>query len=389
MDANFLSKKVILILTPQSWGNMMLAKHHYAIELAKRGNEVYYLNPPDNQHWSWKGNRIKIKTVAGHPNLFTIDQQLYFPYKLKFHSRRLYNLFIKRQIRKILRKIPRPVDLIWSFDLGNLFPLKFFEKTPYKIFHPVDEPANTTAIAAGQDADILFSVTKEIIDKYKHLGIPSYFINHGLADNFVHLEPDSKSTDNHINVGMSGNLMRPDIDRKTVLQIIRENPGIVFHFYGSFTMAQSNIGAMDDKETGIFIESLKAFGNIVLHGVLKTGELVKELNRMDAFLICYDIKKDQSKGTNYHKVLEYISTGKVTIANNITTYEGMNDFVVMTASRDNNADLPVLFSQVIQHLDEYNTEALTGKRKAFALDNTYKKQLERIERNINKSRYPV
>ena len=30
-------------------------------------------------------------------------------------------------------------------------------------------------------------------------------------------------------------------------------------------------------------------------------------SRRDAFLICYDVDKDQSKGTNYHKTLEFIS----------------------------------------------------------------------------------
>jgi len=165
MDAGFLNNKVVLILTPQSWGNMLLAKHHYAIELAKRGNEVYFLNPPDNDHWSWeKGEkRIEIEPLADHPNLYIINQKLFFPYNLKFHSRRLYNILIKKQIRNILQMIPKPVDLLWSFDLGNLFPLPFFGKKMFKIFHPVDEPRDRNAILAGAGADILFSVTKEII----------------------------------------------------------------------------------------------------------------------------------------------------------------------------------------------------------------------------------
>jgi hypothetical protein len=378
MDATFLSNKVILILTPQSWGNMKLAKHHYAIELARRGNDVYYLNPPDNHHWSWSGHSIKINAVTDHPNLFVIDQLLYFPYKLKFHSRKLYNNLIKRQIRKILGIIPKPVDLIWSFDLGNLFPLPFFDKNVFKIFHPVDEPRDQQAIIAAEGADVLLSVTKEILEKYKESAIPSYFINHGLADEFLLGTSYSVSTEDHIKVGISGNLMRPDLDRKILLQIVEENPTVIFHFYGSFTFAQSNIGAAEDEETETFIRNLKSYGNVSFHGVVKTEELAKELSAMDAFLICYDINKDQSKGTNYHKVLEYISTGKVIVANNITTYQGMENLVVMTASRKNNIDLPALFSQVMQKLPEYNTELLFDERRTFAFNNTYKKQVSRI-----------
>ena len=375
--------KIILIISPQSWGNMMLAKHHYAIELAKQGSEVYYLNPPDNHQWSWSRDRIKIKPVAGYSNLFIIDQQLYFPYQLKFHSRNLYNILIKRQISKILETIPKPVDLIWSFDLGNLFPLKYFDKKLFKIFHPVDEPSDKNAILAGEGADIIFSVTREILEKYKGFEKPLHFINHGLADEFIRVESHAISLDNHTNVGLSGNLMRPDLDRKILLQIVRENPEVIFHFYGSYSTKQSNIGAGDDLETEAFIKELGSFVNVKFHGVLRTEELARELNRMDAFLICYDIKKDQSKGTNYHKVLEYISTGKPIIANNITTYEGMSDLVVMALGRENNEELPALFRNTIRQLDIYNTADLFNKRKAFAKDNTYKKQVERIASIVN------
>ena len=63
---------------------------------------------------------------------------------------------------------------------------------------------------------------------------------------------------------------------------------------------------------------------------------------MDAFLICYDVLKDQSKGTNYHKVLEYVSTGKIIVANNISTYENEPALVQMVKERDSNDKLPVL-----------------------------------------------
>lgn len=384
MDAGFLSKKIILILSPQSWGNMLLSKHHYAIELAKRGNEVYFLNPPDNAYWDLKSrkNRITIHSSPLHANLFLIDQKLFFPYNLKFHSRRLYNILIKKQIRDILQVIEPPVDIIWSFDLGNHFPLSYFDKRKYKVFHPVDEPGDKNAILAGSGANILFSVTKEIMEKYKSFGIPFYFINHGLADEFILQENTVLFQNNRINIGMSGNLLRPDLDRKILLQIIRENPDLVFHFFGSYFAGQSNLAAAIDKEAETFIETLKAFGNIALHGVLKTSELALALNRMDALLICYDMRMDQSKGTNYHKVMEYLSTGKVTISNNITTYSGYPGLIRMTAERTDNEMLPALFKETISNLEKWNSEALVNERKSFARNNTYQKQLDRIDQHI-------
>ena len=99
---------------------------------------------------------------------------------------------------------------------------------------------------------------------------------------------------------------------------------------------------------------------------------------MDAFLICYDVTRDQSKGTNYHKVIEYISTGKVIVSNNITSYQDMNELVVMVQARDDNRELPTLFKEVMENLPFYNREQLYEKRKTFALNNTYEKQVERI-----------
>src|SRR5579862_3671957 len=101
MKDSFLAGKTILVISPQAWGDMLISKHHYALELARRGNQVYFLNPPDNDHWNLKGpdKRIQIRVSKVNPNLYLVDQLLYFPYLLKYHARGLYNLLIKRQIR--------------------------------------------------------------------------------------------------------------------------------------------------------------------------------------------------------------------------------------------------------------------------------------------------
>jgi glycosyltransferase involved in cell wall biosynthesis len=373
-----LTNKVILILTPQAWGKMKLAKHHYAIELAKLGNEVYFLNPPDNHRWSWSKKRIRINPVEDQPGLFIIDQQLYFPYRIKFHSRNIYNRLIKKQIKDILRAVHKPIDIIWSFDIGNLFPLSFFDKGIFKVFHPVDEPSDKNAIAAASGANVLFSVTREIINKYRDFQIPAEFINHGLPDEFIGIRLNQPPKGQPINVGLSGNFLRPDLDRQILIQIVRGNPECRFHFFGIYVAADSNIGSSGDVETNAFIDRLQDFTNVEFHGVLKTKELAIALNRMDALLICYDMQLDQSKGTNYHKVMEYLSTGKVIISNNITTYREYPDLIRMNESREDNKLLPALFRDTITNLFYWNSDLLMNQRKSFANKNTYSDQLERI-----------
>ena len=99
---------------------------------------------------------------------------------------------------------------------------------------------------------------------------------------------------------------------------------------------------------------------------------------MDALLICYDIQKDQSKGTNYKKVVEYLVTGKVIMANNIATYKDMPNLIQMVAERNNSFLLPLLFKSVIADVRNFNHITFQSNRFSFSQDNTYAQQINRI-----------
>jgi glycosyltransferase involved in cell wall biosynthesis len=371
--------KTILVISPQFWGSMLLSKHHYALELARSGNEVYFLNPPKAG-----GGRAEGIKITRHPtvhNLWIIEHQLPFPYVIKFHFKSLFHLLMRPHLRNVLRKIGKSPDIIWSFDLGNLYPLDYFAQSSFKIFHPVDEPVDSEAIKAGKGADLILSVTEEILSKYYNYPIPKHIINHGVASDFFSFSEPVLKGRKSIRVGFSGNLLRTDIDHETFLTIIRRNPDIIFECFGSYTNAQSNIGGTESEITDLFIGSLKTEPNVVLHGVLPIDKLAGEYQRMDAFLICYDVEKDQSRGTNYHKVLEYLSTGKAIVSNNITAYE-KKGLLVMATSRDNNKELPSLFKEVVHNLTYYNGYDLQEFRRSYAYDNLYSRQIERIAKLI-------
>ncbi|MFM9945499.1 MAG: hypothetical protein ACKVQB_09735 [Bacteroidia bacterium] len=372
-----LSNKKILLISPQNWGTMFLSKHHYAIELAKKGNTVYFLNPAD--HWN-KTNKKKfeIETVKNIEGLFLINHKLSFPFFLKFKFINLFHFLMKFHIRKIIRKIHSPIDIIWSFEIGNIYPLKFFPESAFKIFHPVDEPLDQGAIDAGQGAQVIFSVTREILEKYKLYNVPRHFINHGVAEYFIN-DKINISVNNPIRIGLSGNFLRPDIDRKVLLQIISENPEIIFEFWGAYENKQSNISGNNHPNTFSFVNELKEKKNVVLHGPLTAIELARELRKMDGFLICYDVIKDQSKGTNYHKVMEYLGSGKVIVSNNISTYDQYPGLLQMVNERTDNNQLSILFKKIVLNLSFYNGESEQIKRIQFAISNLYQKQIEKIQ----------
>jgi hypothetical protein len=278
----------------------------------------------------------------------------------------------------LLKKIGRPIDIVWSFDLGHLYPFSHFPAGSYKLFHPVDEPLNKTAIDSAGGAGIILSVTREILEKYRDFDVPKHFVNHGVSADFLEPFDIDPNPGSPVRVGFSGNLLRGDIDRPTFLQIVSENPAVIFECWGSYQAGQSNIGGSEDEEMKNFVTTLQAKPNVILHGAVGTRTLAKELLRMDAFLICYDINKDQSRGTNYHKVMEFISRGKTIISNNITTYANQPDLIRMTASRENNRELPALFRETIANLAALNAKPMQQRRIQYARDNSYVRQIERI-----------
>ena len=177
------------------------------------------------------------------------------------------------QTRRILKKINRKIDIVWSFDLGNYFPFSFFSKLPIKIFHPVDEPSNNEAIVSAENADVIFSVTNEILEKYKRFNVPKHFVNHGVSESFLNLAPLlAKSKRDKIHVGISGNLRRRDIDREITLTILKQQPNIFFDCWGEY-QTHSNATDNENIEADDFIGALLALPNVKLHGMMNPEEL--------------------------------------------------------------------------------------------------------------------
>ena len=375
---------MILLISPQPWGSLFISKNHYAVELAKT-NVVYYLCPQPNIKTSSK--KVDVKSLEGINNLYIIEHQLFFPFQLKFHFSKLFHFLMFIQTKRILKKINRKIDIVWSFDLGNYFPFAFFSKVPLKIFHPVDEPLNKEAILSVKGADVIFSVTKEILSKYEMYNLPSYFINHGVEASFIKSSNFFNQQDKiQFRVGFSGNLRRKDIDREILLEIINDNPNVQFDCWGDFKN-RNNLSDTESKATEDFIEKLSSKKNVYLNGLLNPSQLADAYQQVDAFLICYDVTKDQSKGTNYHKILEFVSTGKIIISNNVSTYQNFPELVQMVNERTNNKQLPTLFKKVINNITQYNSIELQQKRFSFALENTYENQIGRIDKHLT-SLYP-
>ena len=131
---------------------------------------------------------------------------------------------------------------------------------------------------------------------------------------------------------------------------------VFFECFGAYEFNNSNLGGSADTETIAFIEDLKHAPNLILHGMVPSEILAKELRRMDAFLICYDVKKDQSKGTNYHKVMEYLAYGRPIASNFVSRYSTDKENFIMPMAITSSFDSSY-FQGMLDKLPQWNSNA--------------------------------
>lgn len=363
-------KKIVFVVSPQNWGKLFISKHHYAIELAKLGHLVYFIESPIETRF-FSLPKIQI-TNTEYPNLKVVKSKLFFSFYFKFHLAFIHHLLIRVHRKLLLYKLGTP-SLVLSFDLVNNFPLKGINCK--RIFFAADEPRADKKLKSANGAHLIVSVSQHILDIYQKVypNTKKLLVNHGVADEFFldfSIEPKKYKG---INVGLSGNFMFNDIDYPKLVEIVQQNQEINFHFYGPTKFEESNLGSNLTDEFNSFYKVISEANNVLKHGVLNKLELAKELNQMDAFLICYHPAKGQSSGSNSHKILEYLSTGRVIVSNNFSYYKGSELFVMET--NKNNNHIIKNFKNVMNNLEFYNCLKKVQIRKSYSAKYSYSHNL--------------
>lgn len=373
-----LENKKILIISPDRWRKLHVSKHHYAIELASRNNEVYFLNPME------PGVPTReISKVDGFKNIFSID------FNFTKRGERFYPNFLLRvieyiQIKAFLKFLKIKIDVVWCFSDFSIKSLDYINAN-IVIFHPVDMMMSG-GIYQAKHSDIIFSVADNILCNYSSLGKPAYIVNHGLSNSYKTLAISNLRNNEIVNykpgttikVGYVGNMLRMDIDHKIFLKIIEKLPEIEFNLWGPFEF--KDVGLEYDVKDAVvqFVNKLKNMNNVKLHGLVDSYELGRFIQDMDAFFICYDAKKEINQCSNNHKIIEYFSTGKCVVSNYISSYDNQREMVIMPMDH-NNGSLPDLMEMVTRNLEQYNSNDAMKSRIEFSLDNTYQKNVDRID----------
>jgi hypothetical protein len=337
------------------------------VELSKKGNKVYFLNPPG-----------KVNSLTDiHKDLWVVN------YKPSFRGLRILpgymsGFLVKKEIEKLEKWINVKFDIIWNFDSSRFFNLSQI-KNKLKIAHIVDWSENFNRKLLSKTSDIGFCTSRFLEEDMKKYNPHTFNIGHGYSTSDYKLneeELDQLNDKYKIKVGYVGNLSIRYIDWKLIYILLTENPAIGFYFIGP--EGKSNL-------SGNFIidphyKKVKECENAIFLGEIQSKKIPAFLKCFDILLLIYKDYISVFQLANPHKMLEYLGSGKVIVSTYTEEYKDNNGLIEMI---EENKYLQKKFMEVLNNLNYYNSDNLKMKRIQYALQETYCEKIKRIEELLN------
>jgi hypothetical protein len=353
-----LKNKNILLISPEPWNHIFVSKHHYATHLAARGNKVFFLNPPSNQE---QVEKTEIE------NVFTV-QYFGFIKGLRLFPKSFQKYFISQKFKQLQKLCKVKFDLVWSFDNSVFFDFSALPNEVYCISQIVDWNQNFQFSRASETADLCLASSNYILEKQKKYNLKSYKVGHGFNKIQNELSNIEVVGSNKVKCGYAGNLDIQYIDWNLVEKLLDNFPNVDFHFAGQWNSK--------NKFSNIFKKP-----NFYFYGRLEADSLPSFYKKMDLLALIYQYRKYPQQLANPHKMMEYLASGKMILATWTEEYFDLSsdNFIKMNK---NTADFISTFKDVVHNLEYWNNDAMIKSRIDFANQNSYSKQIDKIEKYI-------
>jgi len=360
-----LRNKTIFLVSPEPWDFIFVSKHHYAMELAARGNKVYFINPPKKD----VPKQLSISQVEGIINLFIVD------YSTKFRGLRFFPSFVMRWAdRQLLKAIEKKAgvrfDVVWNFENSRFFDLRFAGTDVLKIYFQVDENQNFNPSKAAATADVALAINTEIFEiirphNQKCFLIPHSFQGHlsDLAKKVIEGNYTYKKPYGPLQVMYVGNLQHRHIDIDLFEKLVSENKEIIFQLVGPY-----------DNEKPLF-QRLQKYPQVNFWGKVQYKVIPDLLDKADTVILIYDSGFTQSS----HKLLEYLASGKAIISTYMSEHDTDDSLIYLSRSEE---EYLKIFQWVISNIETCNEPESMRRRIQFAIEHSYAGQLDRLEKLI-------
>ena len=355
----------ILIISPEPWDGHFVSKHHYAVTLAAKGYRVYFLDPPDA---SCSGIEIK---KTDYENLWSISAPMVAK-GLRFYPSVIRRLVEARWLMRLEQKIGSAFSTVWLFENSRFYDMDFAGER-LKIYHQVDLNQNFHVKEAASAADICFCTTDYIKRKILPFNKRVYKIHHGVTlpsqDSILNSDQKQRFESHHNNAVYVGNLDISYLDLELLGNLVDDNPEVQFHFVGKYS------------KEGRFYAQFAERNNVTFWGQVASQMIPAILECADVVLITYSIGDDWEKAqmASPHKVMEYLASGKVTVATYTDEYKDKRHLLEMV---DDSKEYLKKFEEVVDNLNFYNSSEKQQERIDFAQEHSYEKQLEKISKYI-------
>ena len=130
------------------------------------------------------------------------------------------------------------------------------------------------------------------------------------------------------------------------------------------------------------IEELLNFKNVFHLGYKKFEELPKYINASDVCLVPYDQDNLHIQYSTPTKFLDYLATGLPIVSTNFVDAKNYKKYIYISQNK-------IQFSKLIEQALSEKSILLRDKRKKYALNNTWSKQIKKMEMNVSKINYQL
>ncbi|WP_456460901.1 glycosyltransferase [Reichenbachiella sp.] len=359
---DYLKNKSILIISPESWNHIHVSKHHYAKSLST-SNKVYFLNPPSNQD--------RVNEISEHLHVVDYKKRIKGIHLLPNF---LSGLMIKREWSYLTKKIIQsPINVVWNFDPSRFFNLSKISGV-YKIAHIVDLNQVFKRQILSQTANLRLTVSEKIratlsTPQFPYLNLGHGFQQHNQKDYNKQLPGNNKTKAVYI-----GNLIREAVDWQLLLEVACQFEHVDFVFFGPDQHGHDP----SLQPIGEQVEKVRALSNCYFQGKIDSEVIPSLLNQADIQLITFK-EAYHHEQTNSHKILEYMTSGRVIVATYTQDFENDDPLIVMSKK---NAEFVDNFKRVVENLDNYNSMDHMKARQKIAADNSYGNKIRQIDQLI-------
>lgn len=358
--------KSILLISPESWDAHSVSKHHYAMTLARRWGNVFFLDPPDDSLTDFI-----VRQVESCPGLHIVSTPK-VAMGLRYYPSFLRQWLERRWLGRLERYVNTRITVIWLFENSRFFDMRFAGNR-LKIYHQVDLNQEFNPKLAASTADICFCTTDFIRERLLPYNSRAYKIHHGLAVSstpaLLTNEQLGRFKQGFVNAVYIGNLEMQYLDIDLLVQAVNECRDVQFHFVGGYI------------EGGAIRRLAGDLPNVTWWGKVSSSLIPPILECADILLVTYQSARYRDQASP-HKFMEYLASGKVIVATYTDEYKDKRNLLEMV---DNSADYISAFARVVDNLVEYNHPAKKNLRRKFAQAHTYERQLEKISEILKKN----